>query len=107
MPASELSQSEKPGIQIKWLSVPADFSGRSGEEEGEPADMEQEMVVDPAQHRAGSVPAGDSAANLPKGHNGSGGERPENINDKIRDQADASRNAGGSSGPERSAVVQL
>ncbi len=48
-------------------SVPADVSGRSGEEEGESAAMEQENVVDPAQHGAGSVPAGDSAANLPEG----------------------------------------
>jgi hypothetical protein len=33
--------------------------------------MEQEDVVNLAQYGAGSVPAGDSSANLPEGHNGS------------------------------------
>ena len=80
--------------------VPADVSRRSEEEEGNLADMEQEDVVNSAQHGAGSVPAGDSSANLPEGHNRAEGERLDDINDEIRDQADASRNAGGSSGPD-------
>jgi hypothetical protein len=45
--------------------VPADVSRRSEEEEGNLADMEQEDVVNSAQHGAGSVPAGDFSANLP------------------------------------------
>jgi hypothetical protein len=61
------------------------------------------MVVDPAQHGAGSVPSGDSAANIPEGHNGSGGERPENVNNEIRNQSEVSGNAGGRGGPDRSA----
>jgi hypothetical protein len=94
------ARNARPKAQM--AGVPADVSRRPGEEEDKPADMEQEMVVDPAQHGAGSVPAGNFAANLPEGHNGPGGERPDNINDEVRDQADASRNAGGSSGPDRS-----
>jgi hypothetical protein len=39
-------------------SVPADVSRRSEEEEGNLADMEQEDVVNSAQHGAGPVPAG-------------------------------------------------
>jgi hypothetical protein len=84
-------------------SVRADVSHRPGEEEGEPANMEQEMVVDPAQHGAGSVPAGDSAANIPEGHDGPGGKRSENVDEEICDQSEASRNAGGIGGPDRSA----
>jgi hypothetical protein len=72
-------------------------------EEGKLADMEQEDVVNSAQHGAGSVPAGDSSANLPEGHNGSSGERLNDVNDEIRDQADALRNAGGNGGQDRSA----
>jgi hypothetical protein len=96
--------------------VCADVSRRSGEEEGEPTDVEQEMVDDPAQHGAGSVPAGDSAANIPEGHNGSRGKRPENVNNEIRDQSEASHNAGGravrivllsrTAGAETTAVVR-
>ncbi len=55
--------------------VPADVSRRSEEEEGNLADMEQEDMGDSAQHGACSVPADDSTANLPEGHNGSAGER--------------------------------
>jgi hypothetical protein len=84
-------------------SVPADVSRRSEEEEGNLAGMEQEDVVDSAQHGAGSVPAGDSSANLPEGHNGSSGERLNDVNDEIRDHADASRHAGSSGGQDRSA----
>ena len=49
------------------------------------------------------MPAGDSSANLPEGHNGSSGERLNDVNDKIRDHADALCNAGGSGGQDRSA----
>jgi hypothetical protein len=80
--------------------VPADVSRRSEEEEGNLADMEQEDMVDSAQHGAGSVPADDSAANLPEGHNGSAGERFNDVNNEIRDHADASHNAGGSGGQD-------
>jgi hypothetical protein len=83
--------------------VPADVSRRSEEEEGNLADMEQEDVVNSAQHGAGSVPAGDSSANLPEGHNGSAGERLNDVNNEIRDHADALRNAGGSGGQDRCA----
>jgi hypothetical protein len=83
--------------------VPADVSRRSEEEEGNLADMEQEDVVNSAQHGAGSVPAGDYPANLPEGLNGSEGERLNNVNNEIRDQADAPRNAGSSSGQDHSA----
>jgi hypothetical protein len=65
--------------------------------------MEQEDVVDPAQHCAGSVPAGDFSANLPKGHNGSSGERLNDVNDEISDHADASRHAGGNGGQDHAA----
>jgi hypothetical protein len=75
----------------------------SEEEEGNLADMEQEDVVNSAQHGAGSVPAGDSSANLPEGHNGSEGERLNDVNDEIRDHAYASRDAGGSGSQDRSA----
>ena len=84
-------------------SVSADVLRRSGEEEGNNAHMEQETLVDPAQHGAGSVPAADSAANIPKGHNGSSGERLNDVNDEISDHADASRHAGGSGSQERAA----
>jgi hypothetical protein len=52
--------------------VPADVSRRSEEEEGNLAGMEQENVVDPAQHGSSSVPAGDFSANLPAGPQESG-----------------------------------
>ncbi len=81
--------------------VPADVSRRSGEEEGNLAGMEQEDMVEPAQHGSGSVPAGDFSANLPEGHNGSSGERLNDVNDEISDHADASRHAGGSGSQER------
>jgi hypothetical protein len=84
-------------------SVPADVSRRSEEEEGNLAGMEQEDVIDLAQHGAGAVPAGDSSANLPEGHNSSSGERLNDVNDEIRDHANASRHAGGSGGQDRSA----
>jgi hypothetical protein len=42
--------------------VPADVSRRSEEEEGNLAGMEQEEVVETAQHGSGSVPAGDFSA---------------------------------------------
>jgi hypothetical protein len=84
-------------------SVPADVSCRSEEEEGNLADMEQEDMVNSAQHGAGSVPADDSSANLPEGHNRSKGERLNDENDEIRDRADASRNAGSSGSQDRSA----
>ncbi len=64
-------------------SVSADVLRRSGEEEGNNAHMEQEMLVDPAQHGAGSVPAADSAANIPEGHNGPRGEQPEHSEEEI------------------------
>ena len=83
--------------------VPADVSRRSEEEEGNLADMEQEDMVDSAQHGAGSVPAGDSSANLPEGHNGSEGERLNDVNDEICDRADASPNTGSSGSQDRSA----
>ncbi len=83
--------------------IPADVSHRSEEEEGNLADMEQDYVVNSAQHGAGSVPAGHSSANLTEGHNGSVGERLNDVNDEIRDQADALRNAGGNGGQDRSA----
>jgi hypothetical protein len=83
--------------------VPADVSRRSEEEEGNLADMEQEDMVNSAQHGAGSVPASDSSANLPEGHNGSEEERLNDVNDEIRDHADASRNPGGSGSQDRSA----
>jgi hypothetical protein len=86
-------------------SVPADVSRRSEEEEGNLADMEQEDMVNSAQHGAGSVPAGDSSANLPEGHNGSEGEQLNDVNDEIRDRAGASRNAGGSGSQDRSASL--
>ncbi len=82
--------------------VPADVSRRSEEEEGNLADMEQEDVVNSAQHGAGSVPAGDFSANLPEGHSGSSGERLNDVNDEIHDHADALRNAGGNGGQDRS-----
>jgi hypothetical protein len=75
------------------------------EEEGNLADMEQEDVVNSAQHGAGSVPAGNSSANLPEGHNGSARERLNDVNDEIPDQADAPRNAGRSSSPDHSASL--
>ena len=84
-------------------SVPADVSCRSEEEEGNLASMEQENVVDPAQHGSGSVPAGDFSANLPEGHNGSSGELLNDVNDEISDHADASRHVGGSGSQERAA----
>jgi hypothetical protein len=65
--------------------------------------MEQEDVVNSAQHGAGSVPAGDSSANLSEGHNGSSGERLNDVNDKIRDHADVLCNAGDSGSQDRSA----
>ncbi len=83
--------------------VPTDVSRRSEEEEGNLAGMEQEDVVDPAQHGAGSVPVGDSSANLPEGHNGSSRERINDVNDEISDHADASRHAGGNGGQDRAA----
>ena len=84
-------------------SVSADVLRRSGEEEGNNAHMEQEMLVDPAQHGAGSVPAADSAANIPEGHNGPRGKQPEHSEEEIRNQSDALRNAGGSGSSDRSA----
>ncbi len=84
-------------------SVPADVSRRSEEEEGNLAGMEKEDVIDPAQHGAASVPAGNSPANLNEGHNGSLGELLHDVNDEIRDHVDASRHAGGSGGQDRSA----
>jgi hypothetical protein len=63
--------------------VPADVSRRFEEEEGNLANMEQEDVVNSAQHGAGSVPAGDSSANLPEGHKGSAGERLNDVNGEI------------------------
>ena len=67
-------------------SVSADVLRRSGEEEGNNAHMEQETLVDPAQHGAGSVPAANSAANIPEGHNGPRGEQPEHSEEEIRNQ---------------------
>ncbi len=83
--------------------VPADVSRRPEEEEGNLAGMEQEDVVEPAQHGSGSVPAGDFSANLPEGHNRSSGERLNDVNDEISDRADASRYAGGNGSQERAA----
>ncbi len=80
--------------------VSVDVSRRSGEEESDNAHMEQEMVVDPAQHSDGSVPAADSAANIPEGHNGHGDEQPEHPDEEIRNQPEAPRNAGGSGGSD-------
>ena len=82
--------------------VPADVSRRP-EEEDNLARMEQEEVIETAQHGSGSVPAGDFSANLPEGHNGSSGERLNDVNDEISDHADASRHAGGSGSQERAA----
>jgi hypothetical protein len=65
--------------------------------------MEPEDVVNSAQHGAGFVPAGDFSANLPEGHNGSSGKRLNDVNNEIRDHADALRNAGGSGGQDSSA----
>jgi hypothetical protein len=90
-------------LSAQMAGIPADVSRRSGEEEGDLALMEQEDVVNPAQHGAGSVTPGDPTVNLPEGHNGSEGERLDDVNNEIRNQADASRNAGGSSGPDRAA----
>ena len=84
-------------------SVPVDVSRRSEEEEGNLAGMEQEDVVEPAQHDSGSVPAGDFSANLPEGHNRSSGERLNDVNYEFSDHADASRHAGGSGSQERAA----
>jgi hypothetical protein len=98
-----LSQSEKARHTAKMASVSAEVLRRSGEEEGNNAHMEQEMLVDPAQHGAGSVPAADSAANIPKGHNRPRGEQPEHSEEEIRNQSDVPRNAVGSGGPDRSA----
>jgi hypothetical protein len=83
--------------------VPSDVSRRSKEEEGNLAGMEQEDVVDTAQHGSGSVPAGDFSANLPEGHNGSSGEWLHDVNNEISDHADASRHAGGNGSQERTA----
>jgi hypothetical protein len=60
-------------------------------------------VIETAQHGSGSVPANDSSANLPEGHNGSSGERFNDIEDEISDHADSSRHAGGSGSQERAA----
>jgi hypothetical protein len=80
--------------------VPADVSRRSEEEEGNLAGREQEDVVEPAQHGSGPVPAGDFCANPPDGHNGSSGERLNNVNNEISDHADASRHSGGNGSQE-------
>ncbi len=40
---------------------------------------------------------------LPEGHNGSSGERLNDVNNEISDHAEASRHAGGSGGQERAA----
>ncbi len=65
--------------------------------------MEQEEVIETAQHGSGSVPADDSSTNLPEGHNGSSGERLNDIKDEISDHANTSRYAGGSDSQERAA----
>ncbi|MFN9655322.1 MAG: hypothetical protein ACK55Q_06305, partial [Dolichospermum sp.] len=65
--------------------------------------MEQEEVIETAQHGSGSVPANDISANLPEGHNGSSGERLNDVEDEISDHADSSRQAGGSGSQERAA----
>ncbi len=83
--------------------VPADVSRRPEEEEDNLAGMEQEEVIETAQHGSGSVPAGDSSANLPVGHNGSSGERLNDVDDEISDHGDASRHAGGNGSQERAA----
>ncbi len=83
--------------------VPADVSRRSEEEEDNLARMEQEEVIETAQHGSGSVPADDSSTNLPEGHNGSSGERLNDVEDEIPDHADSSRHAGGSGSQERAA----
>ena len=75
----------------------------SKEEEGNLAGMEQEEVIETAQHGSGSVPANDSSANLPEGHNGSSGEQLNDVKDEISDHADSSRQAGGSGSQERAA----
>ena len=77
--------------------VPADVSRRSEEEEDNLAGMEQEEVIETAQHGSGSVPANDSSANLPEGHNGSSGEQLNDVEDEISDHADSSRQAGSGS----------
>ncbi len=69
--------------------VPADVSRRSEEEEDNLAGMEQEEVIETAQHGSGS-----GSANLPEGHNGSSGERLNDVDDEISDHADTSRHAG-------------
>ena len=84
--------------------IPADVSRRPEEEEEDNlARMEQEEVIETAQHGSGSVPAGDSSANLPEGHNGSSGEQLNDVEDEISDHADSSRHTGGSGSQEHAA----
>jgi hypothetical protein len=70
----------------EMASASADVSRSTGEEGGNNVHEEQEMVVNPARHGAGSVPAPDPAANIPEGQKGPGGEQPERSEEEIRDR---------------------
>ncbi len=84
--ASKRAHLARDGMaSARAAGVPADVSRRSEEEEDNLAGTEQEEVIKTAQHGSGSVPANDSSANLPEGHNGSSGEQLNDVEDEISD----------------------
>jgi hypothetical protein len=79
-------QKARPAAEMASLRADEDVVRSSGEEGGnDRSHAEQEMVVNPAQDGARSVPAAGSTASMPEGRNGPGGEQPEHPDEEICD----------------------